>query len=77
MARKLMVCHVKKYDIGHTQLKQQYEKLQIDTTFASPSRFAVDKKKRETKTTKAISKLHVLPWKQKTQYFQLRSKLLK
>ena len=37
--------HLSRSDIGHTRLEQQQKK-NAETTFASPSRFALEKKKR-------------------------------
>ena len=45
-----MSCHVIKSDIGHTRLRATIEK-NIQKTFASPSKIAVEKKKKKLITT--------------------------
>ena len=56
-----MPCHVNKSDIGQTRLEKQWEK-NTETTWASLSRFAVEKKlrwKEKKRDSKSLFVMHI------------------
>ena len=53
----MAICHTSTSDISHTHLWQQQNK-NIETTFASSSRFAVEKKKQKITAIAELFALH-------------------